>query len=340
MIMKVIDLENHFYAPEFLEHLATREDYPKFNKKTQTLYYFEGAFMNYAGFETGSSLSALDIGTNLGDIRIKLMDKAGIDTAVLSASPGIETLEKENAIKYAQITNNVVAEACKKYPGRFLGTICLPVNYVDEAIKELERAKNELGLKYWHTHSNFGDRNLSDEKYLPIIAKCEDLNCPIYVHPHNADISYLKEYGMMFASAGFGYGVDTMRTVLRFILNGRFDQFPKLKLILGHMGEFFPFILKRLDNRFFCMPDPEVKCKHNFTYYFKNQNLFVTTSGIDDPDVFKFTIDKIGSDSILFGSDFPAEDAKAQVDFIESLSVPDEIKNKICYKNAEKFILN
>jgi len=337
--MKVIDFENHFYAPVFLNYLQTRTDYPYLDPKTRILYHFEGTYTPFNYKMPGTDVEALDFGADMGELRLAGMDHAGISTAALSSSVGIEELDKENAVKYAQITNNALAEACKKYPDRFMGTIALPTIHVDEAIKELERAKNELGFKYWHTHSNYGNENLSDDKFIPLLAKCEELNCPIYVHPYQANTSYLSNYGSMFASAGFGYGVDTMRTLLKFILNGRFDQFPRLKVIMGHMAEFFPYIMKRLDNRFFFIPDPDVKCEHNFTYYFENKNIFMTTSGITDSKVMEFAMSAIGTDTILFGSDFPAEDAKEEIDFINSLPVSDEVKEKIFHKNAEKYIL-
>jgi len=338
--MKIIDFENHFYAPEFLDYLKTRKDYPYLDAETNILHHFEGIFTAYNYNMPGSDVNSLDFGSDLGELRLNGLDHAGITTAALSASAGIEELEKENSVKYAQVTNNALAEACRKYPDRFLGTITLPTIHVDEAITELERAKNELGFKYWHTHSNYGNENLSDDKFIPLLAKCEELNCPIYIHPYQARTSYLSNYGAMFASAGFGFGVDTMRTVLKLILNGRFDRFPKLKIIMGHMAEFLPYILKRLDNRFFFIPDPDVKCEHNFSYYLENKNIFMSTSGITDANVMEFVFKEIGTDSIIFASDFPAEDAKEEVDFINSLPVSEEIKEKIFYRNAEKYILN
>lgn len=339
---RVYDLEHHYYLPEFIEHLSTRQSYPSFDKETGVLTYHKGAFLPYYHPSYISErVRMLDLIENLGDLRLKAMDEAGVTMAVVSSSPVIEALPKEEAVKYARLTNDAVAEACRKYPGRFAGTITLPTPYVEEAIAELNRAVNELGLQYVHTHSNYGSEedNLSQDKYIPLLAECERLNVPIYIHPHNPTCQYLTEYGSMFSAAGFGFGVDTMRTSLRLILNGRLDQFPRLKIILGHMGEFYPYLLERMDNRFFCMQDEEVKCAHNFTYYFQNKNIFVTTSGIHDPEVVLFAIKKLGVDSIMFGSDFPYEEFKDSVDFVKSLPLSDEDKEKILYRNAEEYIL-
>nr|AIF26729.1 hypothetical protein [uncultured bacterium fosmid pJB84G2] len=338
--MKVYDLEHHYYNPELVEYLKVRETPPMYRDGGMLIYHKGAMLPMGAKNEILGNLCMMDIISDLGEMRLKNMDNAGVDVAVVSSGALIENLPKEEAIKYARITNNAIAEACRKYPDRFLGTICLPTTYVDEAIKELVRAVNELGLKYFHTHSNYGKETLADDKYIPLLAKCEELGVAIYIHPHNPASEYLLESGMMFSSAGFGFGVDTMKTSLNIILKGRLDQFPKLKIVLGHMGEFYPYLLERLNNRFFCVPDPDVKCKHNFTYYFQNKNIFMTTSGIEDPDVALFAIKKIGIDSIMMGSDYPYEDFKKSVDFVKELPISDEDKEKIFYKNAEKYILN
>lgn len=336
--IRVIDCEHHYYNPELINYISTRDTPPMY--KDKVLLYHKGAYL-----PIGNSVSywndrtMLEVLEDLGDLRIKNLDDAGVTTAVISSGALIESLPKEEAIKYARKTNDAIAAACKKYPGRFLGTICLPTIYVEESLAELERAVKELGLKYWHTHSNYGNETLADDKFIPLFAKCEELGIPIYIHPHNPYSEYLLESGMMFSSAGFGFAVDTMKTSLNIIIKGRLDQFPNTRLILGHMGEFYPYLLERFNNRFFCIPDPDVKCKHNFSYYFKNKNIFMTTSGIEDPEVAIFAIKKIGIDSILLGSDYPYELFKDSVDFIDKLPISDEDKEKIYYKNAEKYIL-
>lgn len=309
--------------------------------KDKKLIYHKGAGLPLGMPEPRwGGISTLEELMNLDGMRIGNMDEAGVSTAVLSGGPLVETLPKAESVEFARKTNDAIADACRKYPGRFLGSICLPTAYPEEALAELDRAVNVLGLKYWHTHSNYGQETLADDRFIPLLAKCVELGIPIYLHPHNPCSEYLLDSGMMFAAAGFGFAVDTMKTSLNLILKGRFDQFPKLRIILGHMGEMYPYLLERLNNRFFCIPDPAVKCKHNFSYYFRNRNILMTTSGIEDPEVVLFAIKKIGIDSIMFGSDYPYENFKAGVDFIKNLPVSEEDKEKILWKNAEKYILN
>ena len=336
--MKLYDFQFHAYTPEFLEYIRCRDEYPLIDEN-DVFWCNEKAPLPFnVGFFEGSTM-LIDL-CDISEGRLKHMDDAGVTLGVISPSPGYEFLDREASIKHCKIFNDAVAETSKKYPDRFRGAIALPTPYVDDAIEELERAVNELGLEYFHTHSNYGEDILADDKYIPLLAKCEELGVPIYIHPGYIEEPYLANHGMTFAGAGFGFAVDVMITSMLIVLKGRLDKFPNLKIILGHMGEFFPFILERMDNRFFSVPIPvpEVNCEHTFTYYFKN-NFIVDVGGITDPKVAMFVIDKIGIDSIIYGSDYPYESYDRSIDFINNLPISDEDKEKIFYKNAEKYIL-
>jgi len=197
-----------------------------------------------------------------------------------------------------------VAETMKKYPDRIMGTAALPTPYVEDAIAELERCINELGFKYWHTHSNYINEHLYDEKFEPLIAKAAELGCDIYIHPALPNDANMKNIGFVYPSAGIGFGQDMMKTTVRLIMNGVFDIYPNLKIILGHQGEYIPFTIERLDNRLSCIPDPAVKMKHKFSYYIEHGKIFVTTSGNTSTNAFEYTLKVFGIDRIMFGSDY------------------------------------
>ena len=101
----------------------------------------------------------------------------------------------------------------------------------------------ELGLIGWKTHCNYGDTYLDDKRYWPILAKAEELDAPIYLHPTMPKMEELRTYGVALAGPPFGFGVETALVMYRLILSGAFDAFPKLKLVLGHYGEFLPFLM-------------------------------------------------------------------------------------------------
>ena len=341
--MKAYDLENHFYAKPVLEYLDGRSDYPLMTPEKNILYRQTAMLPSSRPSMNNPAIKTIDELEDLGDIRLGYMDQAGVGTAVVSSGGLIEELGREDAVRLARATNDAAAEACRRHPGRIMGAITLPAPYIDESIAELERAVNELGLKYWHTHSNFGDECLCDEKFEPLLAKCAQMDIPFYLHPSIPSNPYLLDSGVAMSMAAFGFTVDTMKTALRLIIGGVFDRYPNLKMIMGHMGEIFPYCLDRMDNRFGAFRaagvDPFLKSAHPLKYYFEHDNIFVTTSGIYDPKVVEFAAAEIGIDHIMFGTDYPFENFIAAVDFVRNLPLSDEDKDKIFFGNAEKYIL-
>jgi len=328
--MKKIDFEFHYCRPELFKYMASRS-------KTGVFEVRKGVTGNL-GIVT-NTYPIVDELFEIGERRIADMDRCGIDVGVLSSSPAQEELPKAESVRLSKLANDAVAEACRRHPGRFAGAATLPTLYVDEAIAELERCVKELGFKYWHTHSNYGSEHLYDVRFLPLLAKCEELGCAFYLHPQCSEDADMCDLGFAYAGPGLGYGLDTMRTSLRLMLNGTFDRFPKLRMILGHMGEYYPFILDRIDNRFAWMPDPRVKMKNPVSYYFKNRNIIMTSSGMASRDAFLLTKKVIGIDGILFASDYPFENLKHATDAWNEILADqtEEDRDKFWHGNAERY---
>lgn len=337
---KIIDFEHHLYIPELMEWLKKRTDYPYFNMQ-EGLVYKKNAVLpiNLKGFN--SDELGIEEVTDTESLRFKIMDDAGIDVACLSTSGLIEELPKELSIEFSQKTNNEIARLVKKYPDRYVGTFCLPVLYIEDALKELDRCVNELGLSYWHTHSNYGDHYLYEPQFEPIFAKLNEYGIPFYLHPHNPSCDYLLDYGQALSSACFGFGVDAMNTSIRLIISGLFDRYPNVRMILGHMGEYYPYHIDRMDNRFgsFKPVDPYIKCEGSFKDYFTNKNVMMTTSGVFDPTTALCAIHSIGIDNILVGTDYPYENVRGSIEFIKQLPLGLSDKEKILHGNGEEYIL-
>ena len=194
-----------------------------------------------------------------GERRIAEMDAAGIDMQVLSLnSPGVEQLEADEAVKLAMQANDCLAEASRRYPARLAGFAALPTAVPDTAAGELERAVKELGLKgaviNGHTHGRY----LDDPFFWPILERAEALGAPVYLHPAPPpqpviEASYTgnfsPEIAYALSTSFWGWHIETATHVLRMILGGVFDRFPRLQFIIGHMGEGLPFFLDRFDLR-------------------------------------------------------------------------------------------
>ena len=329
--MKTIDLENHFVTDAWFNALMDNPGFPKVDKE-RGLGFAPDAWM-----PLGKEPNLRD----LGEERIKLMDAAGVDVAVLSVtSPGAEQFPVGVGVKVAEDANDRLAEAIDKHPDRFAGFASLAPKDVDWSIQELQRCIKDLGFKGWNTHSNYGDSYLDEKRYWPLLAKCVELDVPIYLHPAVPMIPQLREFGMVLGGPTLGFGIEVMYCFMRMIVRGVFDEFPALKIIMGHYGEALPFLVDRVDRAYMQhheKPNPEIGpgSKEWASHYVK-KNLYVTTSGNYLPAAFYCTRDGIGLDKILLGTDYPYEDMDACMDFLRSLPLTEEEKTAVYEGNAER----
>jgi hypothetical protein len=331
--MKKIDFEAHFYTQEYIEMMYQNKGYPKFADDEET----EGRRLWYNA-DVGQPFADLlqrDL-QNLGEERIKKMDAYGVDIQVLSLSaPGLEQFDAEIGTALAQHANDTLSETIKKFPDRFMGYAALAPKNPAQAADELERSVKELGFKGWNTHSNYGDSYLDDEKYWPILEKAEKLGVPIYIHPTVPAIHQLRGYGFALAGAAFGFGLETALCMMRLIYSGVFDRYPNLKIILGHLGEGLPFLLRRIDWAYIRPFHPRARphLAKKPSEYFKS-NVFATTSGNYFKPAFMCTYEAMGIDKILLGTDYPYEDPNECLRFLEGLPLSREEKDKIYFINA------
>jgi len=331
--MKKIDFESHFYNQAYMDLMYSRTVCPRFQQKTDTqvrkLWYFDDLGQPF----TDQLLNHL---MDMGEGRLAQMDRYGIDIQILSLSaPGIEQLEPHVGTDMARHANDELAEIIRRYPDRFMGYAALAPKEPIKAADELERAVTELGFKGWNTHSNYGDSYLDDQTYWPILERAEKLGVPIYLHPTVPAIEQLRTYGFALGGAPFGFGLETAMVLMRIIYSGALDRYPNLKIILGHLGEALPFVMKRVDWAYVRPFDPgskpalELKPSEYLT-----RNVYVTTSGNYYEPAFTCTVAAMGMGKILLGTDYPYEDPAESMGFIESLHLEEADKEKIYWRNA------
>ena len=334
--MRKIDFEAHFYTEEYIDTLLRNSRYPRMTVDEKTrrrkLWYNEQIDQPFAD---GLYNPLMD----LGEKRIERMDECGIDVQVLSLSaPGVEQLDPSVGTPLAKNANDTLSEAMKRFPGRIMGYAALAPKDPLAAAGELERCARDLGFCGWNTHSNYGDSYLDDARYRPILRKAEELGVSIYIHPTVPLIPQVTGYGFALAGAPFGFGVETALCVMRLIYSGALDEFPTLKIILGHLGEALPFLIKRIDWAWERPFDPNLRPKiaKKPSEYFKD-NIFVATSGNYYEPAFMCTREAMGIDKILLGTDYPYEDPEECVDFIDRLPISQEDREKIYSENARRF---
>lgn len=327
------------------EHI-TWKDYPEEPKKRDSDPVYT------AGDKVPMNIMSVVGDISSIDLRLKDMDAAGIDMQVLSWSDGGEGLVSKEGITEARRHNDKFAELIKKYPDRFAGYCMLPWQEPEAAVAELERAVKELGLQGPKVSSflDNGDR-LDNKKYWPIFKKLNELNVPMFLHPRDAhpDGQKLYEGYPELASKTYGYAADVHLASMRLILSGLFDEYPDLKIILGHLGEGLPFHIGRVTGAGFpagaapSIPggpagmdvSSQPVLKKSSGDYIK-ENFYAATSGnFFDPALICCYMAM--PDHVLFGVDWPPEANNVAVNFMEKAPILSESdKEKIYHLNAEK----
>ena len=314
--MKVIDLEAHFNSHEYAQYLHSRGERPE-------------------GPAPQLQESLLD----LGEGRLKVMDAVGIDMQALSlGSPNVQLFEASEGTAWSRKVNDELSAVIRKYPDRFIGLAAVAPQSPDEAADELERAVTELGLKGVCIKSHARDEYLDDRKYWVIFERAEKLDVPIYLHPTIPSKDMLKpydDYGWLLTGPVLGFAADLALHTMRLIFSGLFDKYPKLKIILGHMGEGLPFWLFRLD--FFWLRSnvrekPALERKPS--EYIKT-NFTITTSGMFFQPALICAYLALGADKITFAVDYPHEENEKALQFMKEAPICDSDKEKIYHLNAE-----
>ncbi len=277
----------------------------------------------------------LDVGAG----RIAQMDKDGIDLAVLSiTSPGVQAFDAVTATRLAKDANDVLAAAVAANPTRLAGLAAVAPQYPEGAAQELERAIRSLGMKGFLINSHTHGEYLDDQKYWPIFEAANALDTPLYLHPREPSPSMVApflDYGLYFA--GFGFAVETSLHAMRLIMCGVFDKYPKLKIVLGHMGEGLPFWLQRLDNRYLLQVKiGAVKKMARLPSEYFLEHFVVTTSGVMSAPALKLSIEVLGVDRIMFAADYPYESVEEGVRFLDTVDITEKQRVQIYATNAER----
>ena len=290
-----------------------------------------------SGGEIGQKLA------DLGDLRLKEMDEAGVDIQVLShGAPSTQKLPKDIAADLTKRVNDRLHQAIQTHPTRFAGFASLPTSDPKAAADELERTVTKLGFKGAMLHGlQDGTNFLDEQRFWPIYERAEKLDVPIYLHPgmpHQGVIdAYYKDYAKDFPQmlrAGWGYTVETATLAIRMVLSGVFDKHPNLKIILGHLGETLPFLVWRTD---MALSRPGAAKHSGFRDVFAS-HFYVTTSGFFSDPALQCCMMELGIDRILFAVDWPFVDNLPGTRWMETVRIADEDKVKILSGNAKRLL--
>ncbi|MCJ1385213.1 hypothetical protein MMC17_008334 [Xylographa soralifera] len=309
----LITLEEHYLSSSFYEDPHLKEIYPLFS---------------------AHHLAKL---RDLGAQRISDMDAGGVSLQVVSHGPGVGTLAQ------CQSANNSLAAAVQQNPARLAGFATLPMGTPQEAAEELERCVTSLGFVGALLENHYDGRYYDDECFWPVFEMAEKLDTAIYIHPafptgplkQTFKGNYPLVTEIMLGMAGWGWHADTGLHILRLFGAGLFDRFPKLKVVIGHMGEMLPFQLDRIlvgETRMF-------KAMHRGLRQVWDENLWITTSGMVGLGPFACLLRTTKIERILYSVDYPFSSNEQGMQFLEEVRksglATEQQLAKIGYQNAE-----
>ncbi len=319
--MRTITLEEHFATPEFLKATAQLQSAARVD------------------FVRPVESKLLDLGQG----RIADMDAAGIDLQVLSLTwAGLDKLDGAIATGLAHDANDRLAAAVREHPKRFAGFAALALQEPEKAAAEFERCVRTLGFKGALVHGTTRGVFLDDPQFTPLFETAQALDVPIYLHPAPPPKPVQEAYygglpgqlGFFLATAAWGWHAEAGMHSLRLIVSGLFDRFPKLKLIIGHMGEDLPFSIARAEA---VLSGVTKHLQRRVGEYFL-EHFHITTSGYFTLPPFQCAMEVVGADRILFSVDYPYSPNTVGRNFLNSLTISPEEMSKISGGNAERLL--
>ena len=320
--MRYITVEEHFASPaflagpgrEFTERL--RNSGPRFARIIEQLQ-------------------------DVGSKRIAEMDAAGIDMQVISLNaPGVEQAEADVQVSVARDANDFLAEAVRQHPSRFAAFAALPIAAPEKAAEELDLRIRQQGFKGAIINGHTRGRYLDDKFFSPVLERAEALNAPIYLHPTVPSKPVFDALYSGFspvvtatlAGSAWGWHIETAVHLIRMILGGVFDRYPKLQVVIGHLGEGIPFMLPRLNKN---LPTEMTKLARPVAEYLR-QNVHYTFGGFNFPATFQNLLLEVGVGRIIFSVDYPYGSMAEGRAFLEGLPLDPADRERIAHGNAER----
>lgn len=283
--------------------------------------------------------NALD---EMGQGRIELMDAAGIDIQVLSLiAHELQELSPAQSIALAREANDRMAGAVHAHPDRLRAFATLPMSDPIAAAVELQRTVHDLGfvgaMVFGQTNGVF----LDDLSVSPVLEAAQDLDVPIYLHPAEPPPAVRDAYfsglepavAQMLATAGWGWHAECGLHVLRLAVNGTFDRYQRLRVIVGHMGENLPFSLARADERLSRLTGFERSVAETII-----EQVHITTAAYFTDPPLLCALMVFGADRILFSVDHPFADSMEATAFLRDAPISPGDREKIAHLNAEQLL--
>ena len=322
---KVIDVHTHMYTAGWLD-LLKRKGGPDLTVEVgrdspETVCY------------KGASFCVLEPPHFDFELRVKNMEKAGVDMAVVSMPPpGVIWGKGDVCLEAAQMTNNEFAQAQKDHPEHIRWMAVLPWETPELAVEEIKRAC-DLGAVAAIVHGSINGRHLTDPDFAPVWKELDDRALPVLVHPTYPIGTELMELDRYALIASTGFMIDTTLAISKMIFDGFFDRYPNLKIIASHAGATLPYLAGRFDRVYDTTERAKVKISKPPSEYLKHIYYDSVTYA---QDALELCV-KVGTPyHVMYGSDYPFNLGDMEGCLGRVNNLPEDQKHKVRGDNAER----
>jgi aminocarboxymuconate-semialdehyde decarboxylase len=267
------------------------------------------------------------------ELRIRNMDRAGVDVAVVSLTcPNVYWGDAATSLEAARILNDDMAGAERRYPDRIRWFASLPWQHPTLALEELSRARAE-GAVGVMVLANVDGNSLTDPRFASIWKAIDDAALPVLVHPTAppgvrdmdvADHNLVPPVGFVF---------DTTLALARVLYDGFLDRYPNLKLIAAHGGGALPYLVGRLDICHERIPACGSRTKEPPR---EGMRRIYADSVVFRQEALELAVAVFGPENVLYGSDYPHNigDMAGCLSRVDALPV--DFRDRVRGRNARK----
>jgi aminocarboxymuconate-semialdehyde decarboxylase len=287
------------------------------------------------------------------DARFRIMDKYDVMHVITLAFPTPEQVaDPKGAVELAKAANDEMAELVFRYPERFPAAIAtLPMNDMDAALKETDRAIKELRFRGVQICTSINGKALDSPEFWPLYEKMCEYNLPILLHPYRdpsqADYPVTEKRSKYRLSGLIGWPYETTAAMIRLVFSGVFDRHPSLKIQVHHCGGYIPAVINRVVGEYqFRERQRRSEGDMPFTKplidYFKM--FYYDTAVYGHTPYLMCCYELCGADHMVFATDLPydsqfgARYTRETIASIERMNISDLEKKKIFEDNVRKLM--
>jgi aminocarboxymuconate-semialdehyde decarboxylase len=270
--------------------------------------------------------------------RLADMDSLGVEVHVVSPYVGFYNYQLDTALAVAtsRAINDEISGMTRTWPKRFAGLGTVPMQDVKAAISELERGMTQLGLKGVEINDHVNGRTFDEPEFRPFFKAAAEMGALIFFHQAGETLVSARSKRYHLPNT-IGNLVDRAVTFATLVHGGVMDEFPDLKIVLGHGGGYTCYGIGRMDHGWQVRSEARVHISQPPSAYL---NRFYYDCIVYTESALRYLIDTVGIDRVVFGTDWPYDMALDwPVSWILGMKslTPDE-KEAILYKNLERLL--